>query len=265
MDHFRRLITTALLAGLLAGLVLFVVQHFTIVPLIELAEGFEGSAPVVQPLAGQPAPATHVPGGQASAVAGPGSKSDPAAHAHFHDDEGWQPSPGFQRIGLTAVTTVISGIGFAAILLAGMTLRGAAVDLRRGVLWGLAGFACFVLAPALGLPPKPPSAAVGDLHWRQMWWAGTVLATACGLWLIFGPHANRWSRMLGVVVLGFPHALGVPPPEGIDLAPATLMRDFAVLSIGTNLLFWLVLGGACGWLLSHGWGRMNGPQRPGQA
>ena len=267
MDHFRRLIAIALSAGLLAGLVLFVVQHLTIVPLIERAEGFEDAAQVVQPHAHPPTPSTSSPSRQGYAVAGVGSRSEPVAHAHahVHDDEGWQPSPGFQRIGLTAVTTVISGIGFAAILLAGITLSGAAVDLRRGVLWGLAGFACFVLAPALGLPPKPPGAAVGDLHLRQIWWAGTVIATACGLWLIFGTHANRWSRILGLVVLGFPHALAVPPPEGTDLVPAMLMRDFAILSIGTNLVFWLVLGGACGWLLNRGWGRKNAPARPSQA
>ena len=268
MDHFRRLIVTALLAGLLAGLVLFVVQHLTIVPLIELAEGFEDAAQGAQPPPGQllsAAPSTTPPGGHVHATSGTGAQGEPSTHAHAHDEEGWQPAPGFQRIGLTALTTIISGIGFAAILLAGMTLSGTTVDLRRGVLWGLAGFACFVLAPALGLPPKPPGAAVGDLHLRQIWWVGTVLATATGLWLIFGNAANRWSRFLGLVAMGLPHVLGVPPPEGGDLVPATLMRDFAVLSVGSNLVFWLVLGGACGWLLNRGWGRTSGAARPSQA
>ena len=292
MDHFRNLIVTALLAGFLAGVVLFVVQHVTIVPLIELAEGFEDAPQLAHPQLAHPqlahpqsaqpqatlprsgepmsaTPAPTVPGGHAHGASGTVLQNAPTTsahtHEHAHGDEGWQPNPGFQRISLTAVTTIISGIGFAAILLAVITLSGTAVDVRRGLLWGLAGFACFALAPALGLPPKPPGAAVGDLHMRQVWWGGTVLATACGLWLIFGPAANRWSRIVGVVVLGFPHVLGVPPPEGADLVPATLMRDFAILSIGTNLLFWLVLGGACGWLLDRGWGRANGATRPNQA
>ena len=222
VDRFRHLITTALLAGAAAGLILFVVQHLTIVPLIDLAEGYEDAA-------------AHA--------------HSPAAHAHgdaghMHEDSGWQPAPGLQRIGLTALTTVLSCIGFAAVLLAAMIMAGARLDWRRGLLWGLAGFACFVLAPALGLPPKPPGAAVGDLHARQLWWFGTVAATAIGLSLICRPSGLRW---LGAVLLLVPHLLGAPPPIGEDLVPRDLMLRFAALSVATNLLFWMVLGAICGW------------------
>jgi cobalt transporter subunit CbtA len=216
MDRFRSLIVTALLAGSVAGLVLFAVQHVTIVPLIEQAEVFEDAA-------------------LAHAAAG-------------HADEGWQPDPGLQRIGLTAVSTMLSGIGFASILLAAATLHGDRLNVRRGVLWGLAGFACFVLAPAVGLPPKPPAAAVGDLAARQLWWLGTVAATALGLWLI-GRFPPTWrARVLGLIVILLPHVIGAPRPVGEDIVPPALIRDFAVLSVATNLLFWLVLGLLLGWL-----------------
>jgi cobalt transporter subunit CbtA len=221
VDRFRRLILAALVAGATAGLVLFAIQHVTIVPLIAVAEGFEDAA-----------------------------EQAPAASGHVHEDEGWQPAPGLQRIGLTAATTMFSGIGFAAILLSAMAITRRPVTARLGLLWGLAGFACFVLAPALSLPPKPPGAAVGDLHARQLWWVGTVLATAGGLWLLSGRHAWRW-RALGLLVLVLPHVLGPPPPDGADIIPPELMRDFALLSVATNLLFWLVLGAMCGWLLER--------------
>ena len=224
MDRFRALIVTALLAGAASGLLLFAVQHVTIVPLIDRAELLEDAA---------------------------------RAHGIMeHTDEGWRPAAGLQRVGLTAVATTLSGIGFAAVLLAAMTLYGVSVNARRGIVWGLAGFTCFVLAPALGLAPKPPGAAVGVLAARQLWWVGTVVATALGLWTICRPTGHWASRAGGVALLLLPHAVGAPVPDGEDVVPPALMRDFAVLSVATNLLFWVVLGVLCGWL------RDRAPRRP---
>ena len=119
--------TVVLLSGALAGFVLFVAQHLAVVPLIETAETYESAARQAMP-------------GMA------------------HEDEGWQPADGLERTSFTALSTMLAGIGFAAVLFGAASLSGRALDLRRGVLWGLAGFACFALAPALGLPPKPPGA-----------------------------------------------------------------------------------------------------------
>jgi cobalt transporter subunit CbtA len=224
MDRFRALIVTALLAGATSGFLLFVVQHVTIIPLIDRAEVFEDAARL---------------------------------HAGMeHADEGWEPAAGLQRIGLTAVATMLSGIGFAAVLIAAMTLQGVSVSARRGIVWGLAGFACFVLAPALGLPPKPPGAAVGPLEARQLWWFGTVIATAFGLWMACRQSGNWGARAGGVALMLLPHAIGAPAPDGQDVVPPALMHDFALLSVATNLLFWLVLGALCGWL------RDRAPRRP---
>jgi len=143
MNQFRKLMLVVLTSGVLAGLVLFVVQHFTVIPLIEAAESYETSA-----------------------------QQAPPAVAHEH--EGWQ------RTSLTALATVLSGIGFAAMLFGCMALTRKTINTRRGALWGLAAFVCFSLAPALGLPPKPPGANVADLYERQLWWTGTAIATAIG-------------------------------------------------------------------------------------
>ena len=232
MTHFRRLMIAAILAGSLAGLLLFAVQHFTIIPLIDTAERFEEAA--------AHAGHNHAPG------------------EHAHEDEGWQPAPGFQRVSLTALTTLLSGIGFAAVLLAAMSPRvPPRPTLLWGVLWGLAGFTCFILAPALGLPPRPPGAVMGDLHARQLWWTGTVLATAAGLWVITSPGKAWWIRAAGLTILLLPHLLGAPgpngTPDGADVIPPALLRDFLWMSLATNLLFWLALGALCGFL----WGRQS--------
>lgn len=124
MSRFRKLMFVVLASGSLAGLALFAVQHFTVIPLIQTAETYEA--------------AQHANSGAT------------------HEDEGWQPADGYERTLFTAITTTLSGIGFAAILFGSLSLAGAQVNARRGALWGLAAFVCLGLAPALGLPPQPP-------------------------------------------------------------------------------------------------------------
>ncbi len=52
------------------------------------------------------------------------------------------------------------------------------LTLHPGLLWGLAGFVVFVLAPNFGLPPELPGMQAGDLMQRQIWWLATVVLTA---------------------------------------------------------------------------------------
>jgi cobalt transporter subunit CbtA len=159
VNEFRKLMVTVFASGVLAGLALFTVQYFTVVPLIQAAETHEA--------------AEH----EAHAVA-----SD--------EDEGWQPTESWERTSLTALTTLLTGIAFAAFLFGMIALTGKTINTRQGGLWGLAAFACFSLAPALGLPPQPPGVAVADLHQRQLWWAGTVISTAVGR------EISHWARLI---------------------------------------------------------------------
>lgn len=203
--------TVVLLSGAVAGFLSFAVQHFTVVPLIETAETYEVAA----------------------AHAMPGMS---------HEDDDWQPADGTERTLYTALSTVLSGIGFAAALFGAASLGGRPIDARRGALWGLAGFLCFALAPALGLPPKPPGAAVADLYARQLWWTGTVAATAAGLWLVVGRERHWLMRVGGLALLFAPHLIGAPNSAEQNPVPDELMRQFAIASVGTSGLFWLVLG-----------------------
>ena len=208
--------TAVLGAGIVAGLLLFVLQHFTIVPLIEKAEVYESAA--------QRMPGMH------------------------HEDEGWQPAAGAERTLFTALSTVLTAIGFAALLFGIVALKPISVDWRKGALLGLAAFVCVDLAPALGLPPQPPGVAVADLFARQFWWAATVIYTAIGLWLLLD-RRKPWSlRLIGLVGLILPHVIGAPVATGETSVPASLIHQFALVSILTTGMFWIALGSIGGLL-----------------
>ncbi len=220
MSRFRALILVVLASGALAGLALFVVQRFTVIPLIETAETYEA--------------AEH-----ASAVGA------------AHEDEGWQPANGWERTSFTALTTMLSGIGFSAMLFGSLSLTGTRVDTRRGALWGLAAFVCFGLAPALGLPPLPPGVAVAGLYPRQIWWVATVAATAIGLWLLVSKGRTWLVRIGGAVCASLPHLIGAPAASGQNAVPAELIHRFTIASLATTGLFWLLLGTVGGFLSSR--------------
>ena len=207
------------LSGTLAGLALFVVQRLTVIPLIETAETYET--------------AQHANSGAP------------------HEEEGWQPANGRERTFFTAMTTILTGIGFAAILFGGLALSGARVNARSGALWGLLAFACFGIGPALGLPPQPPGTAVAGIAERQIWWIGTALATASGLWLVAGKKRTWLLRIAGIACLMLPHLIGAPVGRGQNAVPAQLIRRFAVTSLVTTGIFWLVLGITGGFLCSR--------------
>ncbi len=207
-------------SGALAGLALFAVQHFTVIPLIEAAQTYEAAA----------------------------QKANPGM---AHEDAGWQPARGWERTTFTALTTILSGIGFAAMLFGSLALTGSRVNTRRGTLWGLAAFACFGLAPALGLPPQPPGAAVAGVHERQVWWIGTAIATALGLWLLAGKGRTWPVRIAGVVCLLLPHLIGAPAAAAHGAVPAQLIRRFTIASLVTTGIFWLLLGTIGGFISSR--------------
>lgn len=209
-----RILLTALVAGLVAGVFVSLAQSARLVPLIHHAESFEAAA----------ADDHHAPG--------------PA----------WAPAEGVERIGFTVLANVLTGVGFALLLAAGFALSGRAVDGRRGLLWGLAGFAVFALAPALGLPPDPPGVDAGPVLPRQLWWVGTAAATALGLGLLV--FARPWQlKAVGVAALALPHAIGAPHLDAHGgAAPDAVIDAFIVASLATTGLFWLVLGGTAGWL-----------------
>lgn len=198
----------AICSGTLAGLALFAIQRFTVIPLIEEAERYEHG------------------------------------EDHHHAEE-WKPAPGAESAIWTAVTTVVTGIGFGALLFGFIHLTGRECTMRQGVLWGLAAYACVHVAPAFGLPPMPPGVPLADVEQRQMWWFSTVVAATAGLWLLCGEGWLR--RAAGAICIAVPYIIGAPAASGVSEVPAGLIRNFVIASLCSTACFWIVLGCAGGY------------------
>jgi len=89
------------------------------------------------------------------------------------------------------------------------------------------------------------------LEARQLWWLGTVVATAAGLVLLI--RLRVWyGALLGVLCLALPHLIGAPAPvAGDGPVPAEIVHAFRSATQTTNLVFWSVLGAATGFLLGR--------------
>jgi len=234
MSTFRNTVFAAVVAGLFAGLLMAVMQSFTTVPLILQAETFENAGAEAAPAdsTAAEAPATH--------------EHAAGTPAHEHDPEGWAPADGFERTFYTFTANIVTAIGFALLLVAVSEFAGGILSWRQGVLWGLAGFAVFTLAPGLGLPPELPAMPAADLGERQVWWWFAVIATAAGLALIAFRGTVAWS-LLGLVLIVVPHLVGAPQPVSHETPiPENLHHQFVVITTVTNLIFWVVLGGLAG-------------------
>lgn len=223
---FKRIVSTACYAGLVGALLLTLLQSLWITPLILQAETYESARVEVQE---------------------PAHEHGAGAQAHEHESEAWAPQDGWQRTGSTFGGNLVTAIGFALMLGALFNLRAPA-KAWHGVLWGLAGYATFCLAPAAGLPPELPGTLAAELSVRQHWWQATALATATGLALLaWGRH---WSwRLVGALLIAVPHLIGAPQPDQHQaLAPDELQARFRLNSLWVNGVFWLVLGSVSAWL-----------------
>ena len=224
--YLRIFLTVALLAGVGAGVVGWGVHMAATTPLILEGEVYEGAADASAPAAAEATAHTH----------------DANTAEHSHDAEAWAPADGWERNLYTLGADVVTGVGFAFLLTAAIVLLGRGADWRRGLLWGLAGFASFSLAPAFGLPPELPGTEAAPLVDRQLWWIGTAVATGAGL-LAAARLRNVYGYAIAVVLIAAPHVIGAPQPETPGgLAPEELERKFILVTIATSLVFWLVLG-----------------------
>lgn len=140
----------------------------------------------------------------------------------------------------------------------------------RSLLWGAGGFAAAVLAPLWCQPAQPPGVIPTEDGGALLFWIFTVAVTGAGLWLLLAV-ADRW-RLIGLALLAAPPLLApasawrehtglgtdslagdiggaLPldaPPDAPPILPPYPMEypagEDAVLLLGLNLLFWLLLG-----------------------
>ena len=224
MALFQRLFFAVLLAGLISGAAMAALQQWRVVPLIIAAEAFEGSE----------APAAHT--------------HEEGTPAHDHSADEWMPADGFERTFYTVATGIFAALGFAFVLSAASVLSGFEVTARNGVLWGLAGFAVFQLAPAFGLPPELPGMPAADVVARQIWWWGTAAATATAIYGI-AKFQNVAAVAIGIALIVVPHIIGAPQPaDHASAVPAPLAAAFAANTLFVGLAFWLILAPLYGYL-----------------
>ncbi|CAH1655974.1 Cobalt transporter subunit CbtA [Hyphomicrobiales bacterium] len=238
---FNRVLAVALVAGLVAGLAIAVLQHFTTTPLILAGEKFEkpeGTAALGSMAAGLFG--AHVVLAHSAVQA-----HEPAGEGSDHA-EGWSPADGLERSAFTGLTTIVTAIGFALILLSVLLVAGEPIDVKHALAFAAAAFVATGLAPALGLAPELPGSAAGPLVARQIWWVSTAVATAVALWLLIRTPAV-WAKIIGFVLLIAPHVVGAPHPEAYASgAPAELAGHFAAASLVVHAALWAAVAVAVG-------------------
>src|SRR5260370_10931104 len=219
MTTLSRTYDGALGAGAAAGVLLFVLQSWTTLPLIHQAERYEtAQAPV-----------------------------------HPHSDANEPSDNQLVRAAYTTTGDVVVGIGFAMLLAAMYALSGKS-GLLPGLLWGLAGFATFHLGPALVVPPSIPALELAPLSARQAAWLIAAFCTGLGLAIFaFGPKAVKVG---GLLLLFLPSVIFrfLFSVSGTDIPFPDIYRLehlFIVYTLGDFLLFWLVLGALSGHLFEQ--------------
>jgi len=212
---FTRILTSALFAGALTGLVAGILQLVFVQPVLLHAELYETGALV------------HF---------GAEGAMGEAAVAGGID---------ILRDGLSVLFTMLTYTGYALILLPLIAVaehNGVAVTARRGLIWGIAGFVTVQFAPAFSLAPEVPGVAAADVVLRQVWWWATVIAAGAGLWLIaFGRKWYAWA--LAALLLLAPHVIGAPEPDSFTgPVPTELGATFAARALGVGAMAWALLG-----------------------
>ena len=253
---FQRMLASALIAGIAAGLIAALLHFSFVQKFILLGEQYEtgalihfgGSGTKEAEHSHEAAPTTADP-----ATENPTAPAT-AADGHDHDHAASAQGSATTRNALTVVFMVILYVSYGFLLVAGFGIAeafGRKIGPTEGILWGIAGFAVFHLSPALGLAPELPGTIAAKLDLRQIWWWATVACTGTGLALLaYGRHWITWP--LAAALLALPHVIGAPQAEGyFGLAPTEVGAIFAARVLGTAMVVWACLG----WFAGAVWAR----------
>jgi cobalt transporter subunit CbtA len=213
-----RILAAGLVAGVVAGLFVAALQHFTTTPLILAAEVFETAA--------------H---------AHDAARAHDAAQAHDAAEAAARAFEGLRRTAATSVATIAVSTGYALILLAAMLLSGETIEPRRAALWGACAFAATGLATSLGLAPQLPGAAETELAGRQIWWFTTAAATGAGLFALLRLETTP-AALLGLALIAAPHFFWPTPAAPESTVPAELAARFAAASLAVQAVCWGLSG-----------------------
>ncbi|TCL00519.1 cobalt transporter subunit CbtA [Shimia isoporae] len=224
----KNLLSSAVFAGLIAGLIAALLQFFFVIPLLLEGELYESGARLH----------FHADGTPSSDRGAPGLGGETGRH--------------LMTIGFNLVTYTGYGLLMVAAMAFARERRGTEITAQNGIIWGLAGFIAVQLAPAIGLPPELPGTPAAELGPRQVWWISTILATAVGLALIaFG--RSLLMHAVGLLVILAPQFVGAPHLDTFwGVAPPELSAEFATQSLGFAAVGWVTLGYFCAFFLKQG-------------
>ncbi|GAA2391049.1 CbtA family protein [Nonomuraea africana] len=234
----KTLLVRGLLVGLLAGLVAGAFAFFLGEPHVDSAIALEEAAPT----------------GHASGEPGH-DHGEGASEGHGHGDEAVVSRP-VQRAGLFLATGLygVAVGGVFALAFAGLRGRvGPRSEPLLAVAAAATAFAAIVLIPFLKYPANPP--AVGDpatINARTLLYVVMVVVGLASV--AIGVAATRrvtvretWARALvGGVCFLVPVVAAwalLPTVDEVPAGfPASLLWDFRVASLGTQLVFWAAFG-----------------------
>ncbi len=140
----------------------------------------------------------------------------------------------------------------------------------RAIRLAAVGFVGWVLVPALKYPANPPS--VGDPNTVNDRTVAFVVLLAVSLillavgwkaWALLTEHGIRGASRFAAVVGGYGLIVGamlalLPNSPDPVKAPATLVWLFRIESLGGQLLLWIAMGTAFGWLAERAEAALGG-------
>ena len=218
---FKNLLLVGLLAGVVSGSFLTLLQAVTVIPLIHQAEQYEHHLPVMGSETGQ--------------------------HEHDGPEKEWEPANGWERFAFTWFANVSIAAGFG-LMMAGIMSLHPPKSWTQAVLFGVAGYYAFFLAPAFLLPPELPGSDSSHLQSRQVIWLYTVVVSLVSMALV-GFSTRPWLRLLGLVSLASPLLLFTQEDVRYSVpVPSELIEQFTRMTAVTNALLWATIGLSVRWL-----------------
>lgn len=213
----RQILTSAVFAGVAAGVLAAFLQLWLVVPLIMEAELYESGSRV------------HfaVDGTTQSDRGAPSVWAEPLRHLY---------TVGFSAVTFTAYAFfLVAGFAFA-------TRAGREVTVHSGMVWGLCGAIIVVIAPAVGMPPELPGAIGAEVGPRQVWYLACVASTLIGICAIAFGNSGVLA-LIGAALIVAPHLIGAPHLDTyFGVAPAELASEFVARVMGVAAISWVLLG-----------------------
>lgn len=247
-DMLARLLSSALIAGAVAGLIAALLQLSFVQPVLLHAELYEqGTLTHFPAEGGHDHDSDDHSSGREDATEPDGHSHVPVQADSVEAEVKYPQGPSFdpQRDGLSILFTLLVYCGWGLLLVAVYAvagMRGRIVSAESGVFWGISGFIAVQLAPAFGLPPELPGMAAAEIGDRVVWWLATVVLTAAGIAVVaFGK--GGWRLVVGALLILAPQVVGAPHPHELTgPTPPELAAQFAGRALGTGLVAWVVLG-----------------------